>query len=376
MPRVFNNFYNGQRVLITGHTGFKGSWLSVWLRELGADITGYALEPPTVPSLFEICNLEDKVTSIVGDIRDYKVLRDVFEKFQPEIVFHMAAQSLVRPSYKEPVETYQTNIMGTVNLLEACRHTPSIRAVVNVTSDKCYENHGYIYNYKEGDPVGGYDPYSSSKGCSELVTNAYLRSFFNPSNYNKEHAVSLASVRSGNVIGGGDWAEDRLIPDCIKALMENKPIVIRYPDAVRPWQHVLESLSGYLLLAQHLYQDGAAFSGAWNFGPHDNDARPVRWLVEHITEMWGSNAFWTFDGNNYLHEAHYLKLDCSKAKSKIGWYPQWDLNTALDKTIEWYKAYCSYEDMLKVTAGQIRSYEKVIEKGETQNEVQILQQGA
>jgi len=361
MSGVFSNIYNGKRVLITGHTGFKGSWLSIWLNELGANVIGYALNPPTTPSLFEVCDLKKKVTSIIGDIRNLKMLRDVFEKYQPEIVFHMAAQSLVRYSYKKPVETYETNIIGTVNLLEVCRHTPSVRVIVNITSDKCYENRDQVCGYKEDDPMGGYDPYSSSKGCAELITNAYLKSFFNPENF-KEHGKCLASVRAGNVIGGGDWAEDRLIPDCIKALLENKPIVVRDPDAVRPWQHVLEPLFGYLLLAQHLYQDGPIFSGAWNFGPDDNDVKPVRWLVKQVTEMWGNNASWEIDQGNNPHEAHYLKLDCSKAKSKLDWHPRWNLKLALDKTIEWYKAYCNHEDMLNITINQIKSYEKCIQK--------------
>lgn len=361
MSGVFNNFYSGKRILITGHTGFKGSWLSICLRELGANVVGYALEPSTTPSLFEICNLEDRITSIIGDIRNLKMLKDIFAKHQPEIVFHMAAQSLVKYSYKEPVETYETNVMGTVNTLEVCRHTPSVRVIVNITSDKCYENRECICSYKEDDPMGGYDPYSSSKGCAELVTGAYLKSFFNFENQ-KKHSAFLASVRAGNVIGGGDWSEDRLIPDCIKALVKNKPVVIRYPDAVRPWQHVLEPLFGYLLLAQRLYQDGLAFSGAWNFGPDDEGAKPVRWLVERIIEAWSNNVSWTIDQGNNPYEAHYLKLDCSKAKSKLGWYPQWDLKLALEKTIDWYKAYANREDMVHVTIDQIQDYEKCIQK--------------
>lgn len=357
MSLIFNNIYKGRRVLITGHTGFKGSWLSLWLRELGATVIGYALKPPTTPSLFEVLGLGSKIISITADIRELKILRDAFEKYQPEIVFHMAAQSLVRYSYREPVETYETNVMGTVNVLEACRYTPSVRVIVVVTSDKCYENRGCVWGYRENEPMGGYDPYSSSKGCAELVTNAYLKSFFNPDNY-KEHKKSLASVRAGNIIGGGDWAEDRLIPDCIKALAENRQIILRYPDAVRPWQHVLEPLFGYLLLAQRLYQDGPTFTGAWNFGPDEKDVKPVRWLVEHITKMWGNETSWTLDRGTQPHEAHYLKLDCSKAKSKIGWFPQLDLKSALEKTIEWYKAYYTHEDMLDITINQIKSYEK------------------
>lgn len=358
MTKIFNNVYRNRRVLITGHTGFKGPWLSIWLSELGAKVLGYALRPSTTPSLFEICDLEKKVTSIISDIRNFKMLKDVVKKYQPEIVFHMAAQSLVRHSYKEPAETYETNVMGTVNLLEACRLTSSVRVIVNVTSDKCYETRKQDWGYKENDPMGGYDPYSSSKGCAELVTNAYSKSFFNPDNY-KEHSVSLASVRAGNVIGGGDWAQDRLIPDCIKAIMANKLIIVRYPDAVRPWQHVLEPLYGYLLLAQRLYQDGPVFAGGWNFGPNE-DAKPVRWLVESMAKMWGKNLSWTIDTGDKPYEANYLKLDCSKAKSKLGWYPQWDLKLALEKTVEWYKAYINNEDMIKVIRDQIHSYEECI----------------
>lgn len=356
----FSNVYSGKRVLVTGHTGFKGSWLSLWLNELGAEVIGYALKPPTIPSLFKVCGIEKKITSIIADIRNLKMLREVFAEYQPEIVFHMAAQSLVRYSYKEPVETYETNIMGTVNLFEACRYTPSVKAIVNITSDKCYENREWVWGYRENDPMGGYDPYSSSKGCAELITNAYIKSYFNPDNYEK-HGVSLVSVRAGNVIGGGDWSEDRLIPDCMKALNESRPIVIRYPDAIRPWQHVLEPLYGYLLLAQCLYQDGPAFCGAWNFGPDDDDVKPVRWIVNHITEIWGDNNGWKIDNHNHPYEANYLKLDCSKAKSKLGWHPQWDLNFSLEKTVEWYKAYCNQEDMLNIIVSQIQSYEKGIQ---------------
>lgn len=359
MAGLFNNIYKGKRVLITGQTGFKGSWLSIWLRELGADVTGYALEPPTTPSLFKICDLQKKITSITGDIRNLKMLRDVFGEYQPEIVFHMAAQSLVRYSYREPIETFETNIMGTVNLIEACRNTPSVRAVVVVTSDKCYENHEDRRSYRENDPMGGYDPYSSSKGCAELITGAYLKSFFNPDNYN-EHIMSLASGRAGNVIGGGDWAEDRLVPDCIKAIENNKSIVIRYPNAVRPWQHVLEPLSGYLMLAQRLYDDGPAFGGGWNFGPDDENVKPVRWFIERIIKIWGGNASWTIDRNDKPYEADYLKLDCSKAKSLLGWYPQWNIKLSLEKTIDWFKAYYENEDMLIATVSQIRNYEECI----------------
>lgn len=339
------NFFKDRRVLITGHTGFKGVWLSLWLHKLGAHVIGYALKPPTEPNLFEICKLKDKIVSIYGDVRDLESLKEVFEEHRPEIVFHMAAQSLVRYSYREPVETYETNVMGTVNVLEACRKAPSVCAVVNVTSDKCYENSDGVRNFYEDDPMGGYDPYSSSKGCAELVTTAYIKSYFNPDRY-AEHGKALASVRAGNVIGGGDWAEDRLIPDCVRAFIKNKPVVIRYPDAVRPWQHVLEPLYGYLLLAQNLYQDGPAFAGGWNFGPNDEDAKPVRWVIEKVTEIWGSNALWMLDKSNHPYESRCLRLDCSKAKARLGWHPQWDLNSALKMTVEWYKAHINHKALL------------------------------
>jgi CDP-glucose 4,6-dehydratase len=264
------------------------------------------------------------------------------------------------------VETYETNIIGTVNLLEACRHTPSVRVIVNITSDKCYENREWVWGYRENDPMGGYDPYSSSKGCAELITAAYIRSYFNPEDYER-HSVSLASVRAGNVIGGGDWGEDwgedRLVPDCTKALLENRQIVVRYPDAARPWQYVLEPLYGYLLLARRLYKDGPEFAGGWNFGPDEEDVKPVRWIVERVTRMWGENSSFTIDRGDNPHESNYLKLDCSKAKLKLGWHPQWDLNLSLRKTIEWFKAYCNREDMVNITINQIRNYEKSIQRG-------------
>ena len=358
---VKKDFWKDKQVLVTGHTGFKGSWLSIWLHELGANVIGYALKPPTTPSLFEVCGLEKRVNSNIADIRDLTALKDIFEKYKPAIVFHMAAQSLVRYSYKEPLETYETNVMGTVNLLEACRHTLSVRAVINITSDKCYENREQLHRYCENDPMGGYDPYSSSKGCAELISNAYIKSYFNPENYDR-HRVSLASVRAGNVIGGGDWAEDRLIPDCIKSLTEKRKIIIRYPHAVRPWQHVLEPLYGYLLLAQRLYENGPEFVGAWNFGPDDNNAKPVKWIVDNICKMWGNKASWKTDDNKNPYEALYLKLDCSKAKSKLGWHPFWNLDISLEKTIDWHKAYFNKEDMLGITIRQIQNYEEGILK--------------
>jgi len=355
MDKLLSNFYNGKRILITGHTGFKGSWLTLCLLELGARVIGYALKPSSPLSPYVTCGLENKIDSIIANVRNLKTLKETFDKYKPEIVFHMAAQALVRYSYKEPVETYETNVMGTVNLLEACRHTPSVKAIVNITSDKCYENREWLWSYRENDLMGGWDPYSSSKGCAELITNAYRKSYFNPEDYHR-HGVSLASARAGNVIGGGDWSEDRLIPDCIKALIENKPIIIRYPDAIRPWQHVLEPLYGYLLLGQFLYQNGPEYSGAWNFGPNDDDVKPVKWIADHIINIWGSGGAWETDNYDHPHEATYLKLDCSKAKAKLGWYPSWDLKLSLEKTVEWYQAYNNQRDMLKITINQIDNY--------------------
>lgn len=348
-------FWQGKRVLLTGHSGFKGSWLSLWLQSMGAQVVGYALAPPTNPSLFEVAEVGTDMTSIIGDIRDLEHLRNVFAEHQPEIVIHMAAQPLVRYSYIEPVETYSTNVMGTVNLLEAVRSTKSVKAVVNVTTDKCYENREWAWGYRENESMGGYDPYSSSKGCAELVTAAYRNSYFHPDKY-KEHGVAIASGRAGNVIGGGDWAEDRLIPDIMRAITQGKPVHIRNPHAIRPWQHVLEPLSGYLLLAQKLYEEGAAFAEGWNFGPNDEDAKPVQWIVEKLTQSWGEGSSWMLDGGDHPHEAHYLKLDCSKAKSRLGWHPRWHLDEALGAIVDWQRAYRDGKAIKVFTLEQIQRY--------------------
>ena len=351
------SFWQGKRVLLTGHTGFKGSWLSLWLQSMGAQVVGYALAPPTNPSLFEVAEVGNGMTSIIGDIRDLERLRKVFVEHRPEIVIHMAAQPLVRYSYVEPVETYSTNVMGTVNLLEAVRSTDSVKAVVNVTSDKCYENREWVWGYRENEAMGGYDPYSNSKGCAELVTAAYRNSYFHPEQY-KTHGVAIASGRAGNVIGGGDWAGDRLIPDIMRAISQGKPVNIRNPHAIRPWQHVLEPLSGYILLAQKLYEEGAAYAEGWNFGPNDEDAKPVQWIVEKLTEAWGEGASWVLDGGDHPHEAHYLKLDCSKAKARLDWHPRWHLDETLDKIVNWHKYYQQGADMKAVTLAQIDMYSK------------------
>lgn len=353
---INRKFWKNRRVFITGHTGFKGSWLCLWLNSLAAHVTGYALPPPTKPSLFEICKVQKLVKSTIADIRNGDKLNKAIAEVKPEIVIHMAAQPLVRDSYKVPVETYEINVMGTVNVFEAVRKCKGVRAVINVTTDKCYENKEWIWGYRENEPLGGYDPYSNSKACSEFVTAAYRSSFFNPSEYEK-HGVAVASARAGNVIGGGDWATDRLIPDCVRALLKDKKIIVRNLKAIRPWQHVLEPLSGYMLLAEKLYTEGSKFTGAWNFGPDDADAKPVEWVVNCLCKKWGRNATYIVDKGRHPHEANYLKLDCSKAKKELGWKPQRDLDCALEKTVEWYKAYQNKEDLMKLSLEHIQSYQ-------------------
>ncbi len=350
-----DSFFQNRKILITGHTGFKGSWLCLWLHSLDAVVTGYALDPPTAPSLFEICGVDKIVTSVKGDVRDGKSLAATMSDFQPEIVIHMAAQSLVRESYKFPVETYETNIMGTVNFLEAVRTCKSVRVVVNVTSDKCYENRELMRGYQEGDPLGGRDPYSSSKACSELVTNAYRNSFFHPDMYDV-HGVGIATARAGNVIGGGDWAVDRLVPDCVRALLKGEKINIRNPHSVRPWQHVLEPLSGYLLLAEKLYKEGPRYAEAWNFGPDDNDAKSVELFVGRLCMKWGETASYAIDTGAHPHEENYLKLDSLKAKSELGWRPRWDLEKTIDSVIEWTRAFKEGKDITQVCLKQIKEY--------------------
>lgn len=348
------DFWRGKRVLLTGHTGFKGSWLSLWLQAMGAELHGLALAPPTSPSLFEEAGVGAGMTSTIGDIRDYQAVLAAVEACKPEIIIHMAAQPLVRYSYQNPVETYATNVMGTVHLLEAARQVGSARAIVNVTTDKCYENKEWVWGYREDEPMGGYDPYSNSKGCAELVTSAYRRSFF------QQSGIALASARAGNVIGGGDWAADRLVPDILRAFEKNEPVTIRNPHSTRPWQHVLEPLSGYLTLAERLYKEGNAFAEGWNFGPHDDDARPVQWIVEQMAGNWGDNATWQLDGGEHPHEANYLKLDISKAKTGLAWQPRWNLATALGMIIEWHRAWLDQADVKAKCLQQISQYQNAI----------------
>jgi CDP-glucose 4,6-dehydratase len=340
------DFWHGRRVLVIGHTGFKGSWLSVWLHRMGASVAGLSLPPPTEPSLFALAGLDAQVETRFGDIRDLPTVTAAFTRWQPEIVLHLAAQALVRRSYREPVETFATNVMGTVHVLEAVRATPSVRCTIVVTSDKCYEDREWQWPYREIDPVGGREPYSASKGCAELVTAAYRRSF----------VPAVATVRAGNVIGGGDWAQDRLLPDCIRALTAGTSIAIRNPHAVRPWQHVLEPLCGYLLLAERLAENPTRFGDAWNFGPLDEDARPVGWIASNIVELWGDQASSDVVSGDGPHETEMLKVDASKARGRLGWMPRLPLQEGLCWTVEWYRRQAAGESALALTEAQIAEY--------------------
>ena len=343
-------FWSGKKVLITGHTGFKGGWLSIWLKEMGAVLTGLSLPPNTAPSLFECARVEKGMTSVIGDIRDYATVKRVFDECHPEIIFHMAAQPLVRLSYEDPLLTYTTNVIGTANILEATRHSSSVRSVVNVTTDKCYENREWVWGYRENDPMGGYDPYSSSKGCAELLTNAYRHSFFS------KEKIAVATARAGNVIGGGDWSKDRLIPDIFSAFDAGRAVTVRNPHAIRPWQHVLEPLSGYLMLAEKLSSSELGFDEAWNFGPQDDGACSVQVLLDKIINLWGDGASWVKQEGDHPHEASYLKLDISKARTGLMWEPKWNLDKALEKTVIWHKAWRAGEEMDSICLGQISDY--------------------
>ena len=363
LAELLENTYRNRSVLVTGHTGFKGSWLTMWLYMLGAEVFGVALDPPSTPSMHNVLRLDEIIPDRHVDIIEYTALKDAFAAFSPEIVLHLAAQSLVRPSYEQPLATLSTNVLGTATVLEVCRHTPSVRAVVIVTSDKCYRNNEWVWGYRENDPMGGYDPYSASKGCAELVTAAYIKSFFNANDYGRTHHVAVASARAGNAIGGGDWGRDRLIPDCVRALCAGKCIHIRYPDAVRPWQHVLECLSGYLLLGARLFEAGPKFGCGWNFAPMDmGDIWPVKKIVEYICSLWG-NGQYTTENTGVPHEAHMLCLDCTKARIELGWRPHYRVSRALETTVAWYKAWTqnpSPTHMREITQEQIRAYMQTI----------------
>lgn len=357
---MFNDVYRNKSVLLTGHTGFKGGWLALWLKALGARVFGYALEPPSSPNLWTVAALEDHIEHTHGDVRDYKALESVLQKCQPEFVFHLAAQPLVRLSYEEPKLTFDTNVGGTVNVLEAVRHTPSVRVLVNVTSDKCYDNKEWVWGYRECDPLGGHDPYSASKGCAELIFQAYLKSFFAKVSSTGALPIGAASARAGNVIGGGDWGRDRLIPDCIRALSANDPISVRNPHAVRPWQHVLEPLCGYLHLGAFLWESPETFAGAWNFGPGDQSQLTVKDVVTRLISLWGHGSWEDRSDPSAPHEAHLLKLCCDKAHRELGWRGVLTTDECLYMTATWYKAFyagATPGDMHSLCVDQIRQYE-------------------
>lgn len=356
MSSISPSFWKGRRVFLTGHTGFKGSWMALWLTQMGATVCGYSLEPPSEPSLFQISRVEERIQHIQADVRDLPRLSEAMQSFSPQVVFHLAAQSLVRLSYVEPVATYATNVMGTVNVLESIRHTPSVKAAVLITTDKCYENREWQWGYRENDRLGGHDPYSNSKACAELVGAAYRDSFFAPEKL-AEHGVAVATARAGNVIGGGDWALDRLIPDLVRGFVAGDRVVIRNPHAIRPWQHVLEPIRGYIQLAERLLASDTAFASAWNFGPCEQDAQPVEWIVRQLAERWSPDASWTIDQGPHPHEATYLKLDCARAHTLLGWHPTLNLSGALQLIVEWYKHWQAGSDMQKITLDQIVAYQ-------------------
>ena len=362
MPDPATSLWQGKRVFLTGHTGFKGGWLALWLTKLGANVRGYALDPSTTPNLLSAARVPSVIEDVRGDIRDAAALNAALEDFAPEVVFHLAAQPLVRYSYQDPIGTFETNVIGTARVLDAVRRTPSVKAVVSVTTDKCYENKEWVWPYRETDPLGGYDPYSSSKACAEIVSAAFRQSYFHPSQLNQPggHTTAIATARAGNVIGGGDWSLDRLIPDLIAGFTRGEPVLIRRPHAIRPWQHVLEPLHGYILLAEKLLTGDPRFATAYNFGPTEDDAQPVQWIVEKMTQFWGDGATWTLDPDPGVHEAGYLKLDASRARSDLSWRPRLRLETALQWLVEWYKAADRNEDMQAHTFRQIAAYENLL----------------
>lgn len=353
---VNRSFWKGRKVFLTGHTGFKGSWLSLWLDRLGASVTGYALDPPTQPSLFEQAEVSGVLRSICADIRDFPRLKSAVAECRPEVVIHMAAQSVVRRGYEDPIETYSSNIMGTVHLLEAVRQLEQPCVAVNVTSDKCYENREWIWGYREDDAMGGHDPYSNSKACAELVTSAFRNSYFRAEDFGG-HRTAVASARAGNVIGGGDWTADQLIPDLMRAFLAGEPCLIRNPSAIRPWQFVMEPLRGYLLLAERLAEDPGRFASAWNFGPAEADAKPVSWIGDQLVRLWGNHASWIEDAGMHPRESHYLKLDASKARTCLNWHPSVPLNLALEWIVEWYRAFQAGDNLGHLTRTQIERYE-------------------
>jgi CDP-glucose 4,6-dehydratase len=349
--KVSPEFWKDKRVFLTGHTGFKGSWLSLWLQDMGATVKGFSLAPTTTPNLFQVANIAKGMESEIGDIRNLEVVTNSIIAFKPDILIHMAAQPLVRLSYTEPVATYATNVMGTIHVLEAARKCKNLKSIVSITTDKCYENKEWPWGYRENEAMGGHDPYSSSKGCCELLIASYRNSFFNTN-----ESPSLGSVRAGNVIGGGDWSHNRLIPDILNAFEKSKPVIVRNPFSTRPWQHVLEPLSGYLVLAEELFRNGDSFAGAWNFGPKDENCQSVEWILNKMINIWGGGATWQLDTNSNPHEAGYLKLDCSKAAQELKWTPQWNLEFTLKSIVNWHKAWMGRADIRKHCLNEIKLY--------------------
>jgi CDP-glucose 4,6-dehydratase len=360
--------WQGRRVFLTGHTGFKGGWLALWLARLGANVRGYALDPCTEPNLFTVARVGSVIEDIRGDIRDSAKLEAAMREFAPEVVFHLAAQPLVRYSYKDPIGTYETNVIGTARVLDSVRRTPSVRAVVSVTTDKCYENKEWVWPYRETDPLGGYDPYSSSKACAEIVSAAFRQSYFPIESLGESHQVAVATARAGNVIGGGDWSNDRLLPDLVRGFLSGKPVLIRRPHAIRPWQHVLEPLHGYIRLAERLLTHDPKYATAYNFGPIEDDARAVAWIAERMSTFWGDGASWVLDETPSPHEAGYLKLDASRARADLGWTPLLRLDTALDYLVQWYRSWESQANMHAFTLRQIESYNSLLPNKEDPGE--------
>jgi len=351
-------FWNKKKVLLTGHTGFKGSWLSLWLQKLNSNVIGFSKNIPTKPSLFELADIESEIISIIGNVCDYNKLEEVVKEYKPEIVIHMAAQAILRKSYNNPIETYATNVMGTVNLLESIRKVGNVKVILNITTDKCYEPNESSKGHLETDRLGGNDPYSNSKACSELVTSSFRNSFFNPNQYQK-HGVSLDSCRAGNVIGGGDWGKDRLIPDIMRGILNNEIIKIRNPNSTRPWQHVLDPLNGYLTLAEKLWSSGSEFSEGWNFGPLEDNEKPVKWIVEKLTNGWSKDIRWDVDDSSNPHEENYLRLNCTKANSRLKWMPKLNLEQGIEWIIEWYKQYEQNKNIKEITEQQIEKFQKL-----------------
>jgi len=355
---INSNFWKNKKVLLTGHTGFKGSWLSIWLKKLEVELIGFSKDIPTKPSLFELAKVSEDMVSIMGDIRNFSIIQKIIQEHQPDIIIHMAAQPLVRKSYEDPLETFSTNIMGTANVLESIKTSEKTRVMINVTSDKCYKNTGTKEKFSESSPMGGYDPYSNSKACSELITSSYRDSFFNPKEYQK-HGMSVATCRAGNVIGGGDWNKDRLIPDIMRGIINNEIIKIRNPNAIRPWQHVLDPLNGYLTLAEKMWSAGNEFSEAWNFGPTEEGEKSVKWITEKLTKQWSNHIKWDIDNDINPHEENSLRLNCMKANSRLSWRSKLNLEQGLDWVLEWYKQYKENNDMKKITEQQIEEFQKL-----------------